>query len=124
VASGLYLDERLSIDWVQDRTETALANLLLTISNRNQKIPYTDAGFQQIRSEVEKVLQIGLAAGHFVEVRDDNTNALVSPLVTVPRRRDVTPAQEAAREVPVSFVANLAGAVHRVTVTGFVSVTV
>jgi hypothetical protein len=122
--SGLYLDERLSVDWVQDRIETALANLLVKISNRNQKIPYTDAGFRQIASEVERVLEVGITAGHFARIIDDDTGALVSPKVTVPRRAAVTPAQLAARLVPVEFVATLAGAVHKVTVTGYVNVSV
>ena len=114
LASGEWIDVQLTKDWAKARIEENLANLFLSVANRNSKIPFTDGGIQQVASVVSGVLSQVEGAGHFVS--DSST-------VTAPLAKDVSPGDLAARSLSLTFVTQLAGAIHNVAVTGSVLLT-
>jgi hypothetical protein len=79
------------------------------------KVPYTDAGVALIQAQVIASLQSAVAKG--ILTSDP------APVVTVPKVANVSPSDKAARILPdVKFSATLAGAIHKVNITGVVSV--
>ena len=110
VASGEFVDIIRGIHWTESRIqENTLAALVA-----NEKIPYTDVGFQIIANVVRAVLREGIANDLFVD--DENLS------VTVPKKADISAANITARNLPdVTFYATLAGAVHSVAISGTVS---
>jgi hypothetical protein len=124
VASGLTLDNRVSIDWLTDRLQEVNTQLLLDASAREEKIPYTDDGFSQVRAVNLQQMETAVAAGHVARQADETTGAVTSPVVTVPRRVNVSPSDEAARRVPVTINALVAGSVQRVATTVYLSTSV
>lgn len=109
MASGEFIDIQIGLDALSARIKEAILGVFAS----NIKIPYTDPGVGLFVAAVYGVLQ------NFV-----GTNFLAAdpkPLVTVPKVKDVDPAQRAARRFPsLSFSANFAGAIHFVGVTGTV----
>ena len=87
-------------------------------------MPFTDGGIETVGLQVERALQeyvdFGLLVG--TDVVDDNENSL-GPSVVVPTRAETTAADRSKRELNgLTFTANYAGAVHRATINGTVSV--
>jgi len=111
-ADGQKIDIRVTLDWVTARSREALASLLLRVSNLNRKIPYTDEGISQVSAVVRAVLIQGENAGHFTPG---------SSTVSQPLAANVSPVDKAARLLRLEFVAELAGAIELVTVSGFVT---
>lgn len=106
---GEWIDVVRGLDWLtarlQERVYTALANA--------RKIPYTDDGAAIVANAIRGVL------------RDAEAKGLLTPgssAVTVTPIADIPLADRAARRLTgVEFEAELAGAVHTVTITGAVS---
>ena len=85
----------------------------------NEKIPYDNIGIAQIVEPIKTTLQQATALG-IIARNDDGTGQFT---VRAPRREDVDPNDRANRILPdVYWDAVLAGAVHRVRVTGVVRV--
>lgn len=116
VASGLYIDEITTIDWVIARAREAIAQLFLNVSNALAKIPYTDEGFAQIGSVVQPVLERGLRANHFALSANGEP-----PVVILPRLADVDSADRANRLYRFSFAALLSSGIREVVVSGSVT---
>jgi hypothetical protein len=118
VADGTYVDTMVTVDWIYYRIIEDLQTLFLNASNRGSKIPYTDAGIQQVAGVIRKRLEIGadVRLGHL----DPNPT---TRSVTAPNRADVSAADVTARIVRISFQAQLAGAIHKTIVTGAVVTT-
>ena len=112
-ASGRFSDVQITVDWLRARLDEAHARFLLAASNRGSKVPYTDAGFAQLRGVVQSVYQIGITAGHFEPATDDDGNT-ISPYITIPRRADLSEADVALRKLPYTSGALLAGGVQQV----------
>lgn len=108
-SDGEWIDVRISIQWFKARLQEGVASVLLQASNRNSKIPYSNAGAGTIGGVVRDVYRRGVAANHVLP----ETLTLNVPLVS-----DLTPAQRAARELPISFSATLAGAIQSVDIVG------
>jgi hypothetical protein len=105
--SGEYLDVMRGSDWLFARIQE---NCIALLANAD-KIPYTDRGVDQIRSEILGVLQAGVNAGFLAEDP--------APTVTAPSVADVSSTDKGNRTLPdVDFEATLAGAVHSVTIAG------
>jgi len=122
LASGKYIDQRISADWLATRIKEDCLQELLNYSARNEKIPYTDNGFAVFTALVMKRLQQGIRAGHFVD-GSDNEDEL--PWVTMPSLdpdsdNPVTTEDREARILRFSCGATLAGGVHRVVVNAYV----
>lgn len=106
-----YLDVRRGIDWLQDDMSKGVFGALAGAS----KIPYTDAGVAVIEAEVRASLKRAVAKQILAEDP--------APTVTAPRVADVASADKTARNLPdVKFSGTLAGAIHKVTISGVVTV--
>ncbi len=110
-----YADIQLAKDWLKARMEERISRVLFV----NEKIPYDNIGIAQIIEPIRSTLQQATALG-IVARADDGTGLFT---VQAPRREDIDPTDRANRILPdVYWDAILAGAVHRVRVTGVVRV--
>lgn len=111
MVGGEFIDVTIFIDWLQ---ATVQANVFaILVDPNNLKVPYTNKGIVAIENGVQQSLQQGennggLATGWTVQVPD---------VSAVPR------ADKASRTLNnVTFQAQLAGAINKVNIHGFVSV--
>ncbi len=111
VASGEFIDVIRGIDWLEARiAETIFSHLAA-----DNKVPFTDKGIAVVEADIRSVLQQGVAADLLT---DDPAF-----VVTVPKASAVPALDKAARRLTgVKFNATLAGAIHKVTINGTVSV--
>ena len=112
MADGGKMDERISKDWTSARINEANTQLLLDVSARNEKIPYTDKGAQAFVSETDAVLKLGERVQHYEE---GTTTVSAVPLADTPQ------ANKDARELLLNASGTLAGAAERVDITVVVS---
>lgn len=111
MAGGEFIDITRGIDWLQSRMEERIFGVLVNAD----KIPFTDAGVATIEKEVRAQLTEAITAG-FIAAEPE-------PVVTVPKVSTVSDANKTARLLPdVDFEATLAGAIHKVVITGRVTV--
>lgn len=95
------------MDWLSARISERVYSILIN----NDKLPYTDAGIQVVRGEILAQLQAGVARDFLASTPE--------PTCTVPAAASVSSANKAARLLDsVTFRATLAGAVHKVTLAG------
>jgi hypothetical protein len=117
VASGEYIDVMRDSDWLKTQLEEGVFTLLAA----SDKVPYTDAGISTVEGVVRQKLDDAIAAG-FLAARPD-LYAGQPYSVTVPASADVSQADKAARILRnVDFTATIAGAIHKVIITGRVAV--
>jgi hypothetical protein len=110
VAAGEWIDVVRGIDWLGARMQERIFFLLLN----NKKIPYTDAGIDLVKGQVQAQLDEGVTATLLV--------GTPPPTVTAPKAASVNPTVRATRVLPnVNFKARLQGAIHAVQVTGTVT---
>jgi hypothetical protein len=115
VLSGEFIDVIRSQDWVKARIAEGVFRLLAT----SPKVPYDDRGIAMVLAEVQGVMQQATAQG--IIARDADGNGMWS--VTAPKRSEIAANNIAKRVLPdVKFEFTLAGAIHRVTVRGVISV--
>ena len=108
-SSGEYIDIVQGLDWLVNQMQMQIANVLLL----NSKIPYTNQGIAIIESMVRN--SINSAADRDIVDRE-------SIKVTVPNVRDISQQDKQDRRLPdVKFEARLAGAIHKVSIQGIVS---
>lgn len=110
-ADGDYIDVQRGLDWLEDDMSKGVFGVLV---NAN-KVPYTDAGVALLQKEMEASLKRGVSR--------DLLSSDPAPVVTVPLVADIAPADKTARTLPdMKFSATQAGAIHKVNITGVVSV--
>jgi hypothetical protein len=110
-AAGEFIDITRGIDFIDARMQEYIFS---TLAN-SDKVPFTDAGISQIEAQVRAVLDLSIGNGILA--------ADPEPTVTVPKAADVSTTDKANRLLPdVEFTGTLAGAIHKVVVTGTVSV--
>ena len=115
VTDKTFADITLAKDWLKARMEERISRVLFV----NEKVPYDNIGIAQIVDPIRSTLQQATALG-IIARADDGTGLFT---VQAPRREDVDPNDRANRILPdVYWDAILAGAVHRVRVTGVVRV--
>lgn len=108
-SSGQFSDERRGLDWLETEVKFRVFTLLLN----QQKVPYTEAGMEQVATEIRGALSLGEANGLLVP--DQST-------VAVPKISTVSSADKGARVLNnVKFTAVLQGAIHRVVIQGTVT---
>lgn len=108
---GEFPDVTHGIDELQARIQEAVFLVLL----QNGKVPFTNAGIQQIVTPIQGVLDVRVDLGFL--------SADPAPLATGPALSSVSTADKTARRLPgVEFTGTLAGAVHTVVITGKVVV--
>jgi hypothetical protein len=110
MASGEFIDITRFIDWLDQRIKERIFGVLINAP----KVPYTDTGVDLMRNEVLAQLNQGIAVGGLA--------ADPKPVVTAPRVADIDTADKANRILPdVFFQANLAGAIHKLVISGVLS---
>lgn len=110
VALGEWVDVVRGLDWQRARMQEAL----FALQTANGKVPFTDEGIRLVAAAIYGVLSAGVDVGLYA--------ADPKPTVTAPRASAVSSANRSARTLPsVTFTAQLAGAIHTITVTGTAS---
>lgn len=112
-ASGDYIDHIESMDWVKFQIESEIAKLLMA----TEKVPYTDAGIQQVVSAITTALQSAFNNG-IIGTNEDNTPAFSITYKTV---REIPSTDRQNRKLTgIKFNYVEAGAIEEVTVNGAV----
>lgn len=114
LTANVFVDEIHATDWIIARTEEELFGILLN----NARIPYTDAGMEQLASAARTVMQLATRAGLVAEDLNPETG-LYEPAVriTVPSVFSVPESQRKARIAPaISVRFRYTGAVHFSTI--------
>lgn len=110
MASGEYIDVIRFSDWLEARIAEEVFSVLIN----NEKVPFTDQGIALIQGAIQNVLNQGVAVGGLA--------AEPAPRVTVPKASAVSTNNKAARTLTgVKFSGTLAGAVHKVSIAGNLS---
>jgi hypothetical protein len=108
VASGTFIDLTRGRDWLQSRLQTRIFTVL---TNTGHKVAFTDQGIAQIEGEVRAMMQEAIAQGFLA--------SSPVPTVTVPLASATLAADRSNRLLKgVQFVAQTAGAIDHVTITG------
>jgi len=108
VASGEYIDVMRGSDELTAR----IGEDIFTVLINSQKIPFTTNGIAKVEAPLRARLQRAVNSGFLSDEPDAIT-------VTVPKLSAIDPVDKAARFLQgISFVAQLAGAVHKVKITG------
>lgn len=109
VASGEYLDVIRGLDWLKARMAEQIFYRLVNIS----KIPFTSTGLAIIEADMKVVLDLAVDRG---VITSDYT-------ISIPDIDSISDTDKADRYLgDVEFVATLQGAIHKVTINGYVSV--
>ena len=110
-AEGEFMDITRGVDWLESRMQERIFSRLAAAD----KIPYTEAGVAIIEAEIRAQLIDGIAAG---VVAADPVFEIVTPVVA-----NIPAVTKATRCLPaITFTATLQGAIHKVIVTGSVTV--
>jgi hypothetical protein len=110
-SSGRFADITHGIDWFEAR----LQERVVSLQANNDKVPYTDAGIQLIRSQVDAQILAGITATIVDPAQDWWTSA--------PAVADVDPNDKAIRTLRnVRFQFVLQGAINKVLINGTVLV--
>ncbi len=111
VVSGEFIDIIRGTDFLQARMEERIFGVLAS----SKKVPFTNQGIDVFRSVVNGVLQLGIDQG----ILTNNP----APVVTAPDISEVTAADKTSRTLRnLKFNATFAGAIHKITVQGTISV--
>jgi hypothetical protein len=117
LSSGKWFDTIHGTDWLQNRIETDVFNVLYQSTD---KIPYTDSGVSVIRQAVEGGLRQSVTNGLVAPGND--LNGVFMPLgyeIDIIPVSDVSPSDKGNRVYKgISFRAAGAGAIHKVIITG------
>ena len=106
-----FLDVVQGVDWLYARIQEAIFGALAN----QEKIPYTDDGVASIVSLIKGVLSKGVKAT--LLAKDP------APFVNAPKVADIDASEKINRNLPdITFGATLAGAIHRVAISGVLSV--
>ena len=117
---NVFIDEIHFTDWLIARTEEEMLSLFM----KNDRIPYTNVGMEQLASVPRKVLGIAQNAGLIADddVDPETGDFLPAITVTVPNVLVTTETQRKARIAPaIEITFRYAGAVHYTTVNYTIS---
>lgn len=111
---NVFIDEIHATDWIIARTEEEALGILLN----NKRVPFTDAGMEQLASAARTVMQAASRAGLVAADLNPSTGEYEpSVIITVPSVFDVPESQRKARVAPpISVRFRYAGAVHYTTI--------
>jgi len=120
VASGEWIDTIRFRDWLKDRIQTGVVDVL---AKADGKIPYTSAGIQVIVSALRAALDAGVTAGGIApRETDDQDRVLESYRITYPSLGEIADSVKSQRLLEgIKFSARLAGAIHTTEITGTLS---
>mgnify|MGYP001068758934 CR=1 FL=1 len=117
MAGGSYFDTIHGTDWLQNRIETDVFNLLYQSTT---KVPYTDTGVGMIIQKVEQGLRQGVRNGLIAPGNTtDGTYLELGYQINYVPVSDVSSADKGNRIYRgITFIAVGAGAIHKVVITG------
>jgi hypothetical protein len=117
MAGGGYFDTRHGIDWLQNRAETDVFNLMY---QSETKVEYTDTGVSKIIQRLGQSLRQGVTNGLIAPgYTTDGTYLELGYRIDYVHVGDVSSADKGNRLYQgISFIATGAGAIHKVTITG------
>lgn len=108
---GDFIDIQRGLDWLQDDMTKGVFEALAGAN----KVPMTNAGVALIESKMRGTLKRAITMGILT---DDP-----APVITVPKVADISVANRTLRLLPdMKFSCTVAGAIHKVTIAGVVSV--
>lgn len=109
-ADGDFIDVQLGLDWLNDDMSARMFGTLVAAD----KIPFDDDGFATMEADMEASLD--------ESVTRTILTADPAPTTVIPKLADISDADRIARNLTgMKFDGTLAGAIHKVTVTGVVS---
>jgi len=112
VVSGEYIDIIRGTDWLQIKMQEDLYSLLVN----SEKIPFTERGAGAIESKIRRWLSIG-------ESSDYNLLSPGQSIVNMPKVSEISEADRLARFYSgITFSGIYAGAVHKIGITGKLTV--
>ncbi len=112
MASGRFIDVQVTMDWLAQRLEEAIIQVL-TATPTN--IPYTNAGINVVAGAAQEVLSNGVVFGHFASA--DDSVAGGKPETQVQNVLNISAAIKATRVFTFTATATIAGAIHKVELT-------
>lgn len=113
MASGRKIDIQTSMDWLKLRLEEAVLSLQVSTSNAGKKIPFTNAGINQIVGAVQSVFDKGVSFGH---LSPDEPPRIIVPNVTTISAED-----KENRVLTLQAVAKFAGAIEKLVLNVSIS---
>ena len=123
MSSGDFIDERHGLDWLQNRVQTDVYNLLYTSTT---KIPQTDAGNHLLVTRIQSALEAGVNNGliapgiwnadGFGFLAQGDTLPTGYYVYAPPVSSQAQSDREARKSVPIQCAVKLAGAIHFVDV--------
>lgn len=113
VSSGEFIDIMRGTDWIQARIEENVYSALIN----EDKIPYTNAGIDVIKSKIKQVLLQAVNRGILVDEPERPLKVIAPDILDIPT------ADKTSRLLQdVTFEGFYAGAVHKVSIQGFLSI--
>ena len=111
---NVFIDEIHATDWIIARTEEEILGVLI----KNKRVPYTDAGIEQLVSAIRIVMQQAIRAGLIAEDLNPVSGLYEAAIeYIIPSVFDVPESQRKARIAPdIQVRFRYAGAVHYVVV--------
>jgi hypothetical protein len=111
--SGEFIDTIVGLDWLEYYIQANLASLLVNVSNRFDKIPYTSDGLNLVKSNINASLEQAV------------TNGIIDPdfEITMPNILNIPAIDKTERIVRgIEFTASKTGAIHRFVINGIATV--
>ncbi len=113
MVGGEFIDVIRDLDYLKNDIQVSIYELIAAASKAGRKIPMTNAGIAQVEAVLRGCLLRAVAMG----IIDADFE------ITVPRVSAISTSNRGLRKLPdVKFNCRLQGAIHRVEVTGVVSV--
>ena len=110
---GEWIEVIHGVAWLESRLAENVYDLITSKADRNEKVPYTEAGIALIEERVRYTLNLAVKTGFLV----------AEPKVTAIAIGDTQTVDRANRILKgVTFEARLAGAINKALITGVVSV--
>jgi hypothetical protein len=114
-SDGDFIDVTRGLDWLEDDMAKGVFGALVAAGRAGSKIPFTDDGIAVIEAQMKASLRRAVKRGILAKSP--------APTVTVPLAADISAENKAARILPdCKFTGTLAGAIHKVNLSGTVSV--
>lgn len=116
IAAGnqvIFIDIKTSADWWAVRLAEKIAEYLLAISNRKEKVPMSNAGIAQVESWVREVSDDGVDIGHFLE----DTLEINMPTLEEGQTNTLSDTNRQNRHIPLTASVQAESAIQTIQVT-------
>lgn len=113
MANGEFIDVVVGLDWLEYYIQANLASLLVTISNRFDKIPYTAAGLTLVKNNINASLEQAVTNN----IIDEDFEITMPDILNIPA---IDKADRIVRGI--QFTATKTGAIHKFVINGIATV--